>query len=50
MFQVIIHILFMLKTINSPFIRLRTSDGSCWFNMTTNAVATNNFASAEIKT
>ena len=40
---------FYVKTINSPFIRLRTSDGSCWFNMTTNAVATNNFASAEIK-
>ena len=32
---------FYVKTINSPFIRLRTSDGSCWFNMTTNAVATN---------
>ena len=40
---------FYVKTINSPFIRLRTSDGSCWFNMTTNAVATNDFASAEIK-
>ena len=40
---------FYVKTINSPFIRLRTSDGSCWFNMTTNAVATNTFASAEIK-
>ena len=40
---------FYVKAINSPFIRLRTSDGSCWFNMTTNAVATNTFASAEIK-
>ena len=38
-----------IKVINSPFIRLRTNDGSCWFNMTTNAVATNTFADAEIK-
>jgi len=39
-----------IKAINSPFIRLRSLNGSCWFNMTTNTVATNNyFASAEIK-
>jgi len=40
---------FHVKAINSPYIRLRTIDGSCWFNMTTNTVATNTFASAEIK-
>jgi len=38
-----------VKAINSPFIRLRTNDGSCWFNMSTNAVATNTFADAEIE-
>ncbi len=38
-----------VKAINSPYIRLRSVDGSCWFDMTTNAVATNTFASAEIK-
>ena len=40
---------FYVKAINSPYIRLRSVDGNCWFNMTTNTVATNTFASAEIK-